>query len=230
MYRERRYHPSDMMSDLICENYLTLLVMNRFGIELGFGEDTIEEVCQKSGVDLPTFLAVVNLLIAVDKRGVMIDYSSVSLTAIVQYLHNSHAYFLDYRLPTIRGLLAQALKCSDEAVSQLIMNYYDEYVAEVNRHMNYEEENLFPYIRSIIEGESREEYSAEIYSKHHDKVESRLSELKSIIIKYYPSKTSNELTNVLYDIFTCERDLTSHTDLEDLLLVPAIKAHETVSE
>ncbi len=225
-YKVGSYIPSDLMSDLICDNYLTLLVMSRFGIDLGFGEDTIEQVCQKSGVDLMTFLAVVNLMVASDKSSVKIDYSQISLSAMVQYLHNSHSYFLEYRLPSIRSKLVEALDGRDDGVSVVIVNYYDEYTAEVNKHMMYEENTLFPYIRSIIgELESRQ-YSVDVYSKHHSKIESKLSELKGIIIKYYPTKTSHELTSVLYDIYSSERDLATHTDLEDLLLVPAIEAYE----
>jgi regulator of cell morphogenesis and NO signaling len=34
--------------------------MSRFGITLGFGEKTIEQVCRQCGVDTATFLAVMN--------------------------------------------------------------------------------------------------------------------------------------------------------------------------
>ncbi len=229
-YRTVKYAPSDLMSDLICENYPMLLVMSRFGIDLGFGEDTIEEVCQKSDVDMVTFLAVVNMLVLSDKKSLKIDFKSISLSSMIVYLHNSHSYFLEYRLPSIRRNLIESLDRDDDAVSIVIVNYFDEYVREVNKHMMYEENTLFPYIKAILDGMVTIKYSADIYSEHHDKIASKLSELKSIIIKYYPAKTTNELTNVLYDIFSCERDLASHNDIEDRLLVPAIKTHELHNE
>ncbi len=224
-YKVGRYLPNDLMSDLICDNYPMLLVMSRFGIDLGFGEDTIAEVCEKSGVDITTFLAVVNTLIANNKASVKIEYDKISLDSMIQYLHNSHSYFLEYRLPLIRRELIEALEYGGD-VSVVIVSYYDQYVAEVHKHMMYEENTLFPYITSIINGTDSRKYSVDIYSEHHDKVAAKLSELKSIIIKYYSAKTTNELNNVLYDIFSCERDLSSHNDLEDYILVPAIKAYE----
>ncbi|MFI3292024.1 MAG: hemerythrin domain-containing protein [Rikenellaceae bacterium] len=225
-YKIGKYNPSDSMSDLICDNYPMLLVTSRFGIDLGFGEDSIEETCAKSGVDTYTFLTVVNLLIASEKSIIKIDFSKISLRMLVSYLHNSHSYFLEYRLPRIRQELIDALdKQSD--VSIVILNYFDEYVAEVHKHMMYEENTLFPYIVDVISGSSTGLYSIDFFSKHHDKVEAKLSELKSIIIKYYPTKSTNDLNNVLYDIFACERDLASHNNIEDYLLVPTMKYIES---
>ncbi len=226
-YKVGKYVSDDSMSDLICDNYTTLLVMSRFGIDLGFKELSIGEVCLHSGVHTDTFLAIVNLLISQDKKNVKIDYSKVSLESLVDYLHNSHGYYLEYRLPSIRKKLEEALQSSDRAISMAIVNYFDEYVAEVNNHMMYEEETLFPYIQTVISKGCTKEYSIDVFSEHHDRVEVKLSELKNILIKYCPAKTTNELSSVLYDIFTCERDLASHNSIEDFLLVPTMREIET---
>ncbi len=220
------YTQYDSMSDLICDNYPMLLVMNRFGIDLGFGEESIKECCMRSSVDLPTFLAVVNLLISERRGSHNIDYSKISLAQLTKYLHNSHSYFLEYRLPIIRRELVEALAPGDD-VSVVIVNYYDEYLAEVRNHMMHEENRLFPYIAKVSDGALDEEYSAEEYSSHHDNVEAKLSEFKNIIIKYYPVKTTHELNTVLFDIFSCETDLASHSRIEDWLLVPTIKFLES---
>jgi regulator of cell morphogenesis and NO signaling len=58
----------------------------------------------------------------------------------------------------------------------------------------------------------------------HDKVAEHLKELKQIIIKYYPTRTSDELNDTLFDIFTCEEELSAHNRVEDLLFVPAVEA------
>ncbi|MDE7133861.1 MAG: hypothetical protein K2N86_01085, partial [Rikenellaceae bacterium] len=50
----------------------------------------------------------------------------------------------------------------------------------------------------------------------------KLTELKNILIKYYPGDSSNELNGVLFDIFACEQDLASHNMVEDVLFVPAV--------
>ena len=222
MYKLGQYKQTDRMSDLICENYPMLLVLSRFGIALGFGDKTIGEVCADSGVDTKTFLTIVNLLIEDHVTVEQID-PSLSVEALVGYLQNSHSYFLDFRLPLIRRKLLEAIDCGHSDVSFAIMRYFDQYVAEVRKHMNYEDEVVFPYVRSLVRGETGNgKYNIGIFSKQHDQVESRLAELKNIIIKYYPASGSNELNSVLFDIFACETDLASHNRIEDNLFVPLI--------
>lgn len=210
------------MCDLVCERYPVLLVMSRFGIALGFDDKTIGEVCRMSGVDIDTFLAVVNML-AEDGTP---DPATVSAGALVSYLRNSHDYFLNFRLPAIRRKLIEAIDCSHNDVAFAILRFFDEYVAEVHKHMDYEERKVFPYVESLLAGSRPVGYSIDVFRRHHDQVEAKLAELKRIIIRYYPGGSTNELNGVLFDIFTCERDLASHNDLEDHLFIPAIKRLE----
>lgn len=211
------------MSDLVCDRYPVLLIMSRFGIALGFGDKSIGEVCRDSGVDTATFLAVVNMDPLGDE---MPDPAAISVGALVGYLRNSHNYFLDFRLPAIRCQLSEAVGGSRNDVAFAIMRFFDEYVAEVHKHMEYEEHKVFPYVDALLAGRRPEGYSIDVFRRHHDQVEMKLSELKRIIIRYYPSGSTNELNGVLFDIFTCERDLASHNAVEDRLFIPAIKRLE----
>jgi regulator of cell morphogenesis and NO signaling len=225
MYRLGKYKETDKMSDLICENYQMLLVMSRFDIALGFGEQTVGEVCRHNRVDAPTFLTVVNMLID-DERKEITD-SAVSIASLVSYLKNAHAYFLDFRLPAIRNKLFKAIVSGSSDVIVAIIRYYDEYADEVRKHMQYEENTVFPYVDALMNGRAdAHNYRIEIFSRQHDHIDAKLSELKDIIIKYYPASSSNELNSVLFDIFSCSDDLASHNDVENYLFVPAIKAIE----
>ncbi len=222
MYLIGKYKESDRMSDLICENYSMLLVMSRFGISLGFGDETIGKVCGNNNVDVATFLAVVNLLIS-DDNNESVNYADLSARELMIYLRNSHSYYLDFRLPAIRTNLIAALDSAEKEMSLLIIRYFDEYVAEVRKHLAYEEDTVFPYVEALLANNRPKNYSIDIFSRKHDNIESRLSELKNIIIKYYPVRSSNELNSVLFDIFSCAKDLLSHTDVEDSLFVPLIR-------
>lgn len=220
MYRLGKYDRDDKMFDLVSAKYPILLVMSRFGIALGFGDKKIGEVCRENGVDTDTFLAVVNTLLDKDHT---IDYSAgISIGSLVDYLHNSHDYFLDFRLPAIREKLASVLGGESNELNKAILNYFDEYVSEVRKHMSYEESTLFPYVRQLLQGGDGKGYTIDAFSKQHGSVEARLTEFKNIMIKYYPAQSTNEINGVLFDIFSCEKDLASHNDVEDRLLVPAI--------
>ena len=221
MYKSGGYGGDDRMCDLVCDRYSVLQVMSRFGIALGFGDKTIAEVCTDNKVDTATFLAVVNLLMNFGNGEELAE--EVSVRALTDYLHNSHGYFLDFRLPAIRRKLIEAVDCSQSDVSFAILRFFDEYAAEVQRHMAYEEQTVFPYVESLLAGEKNTTYSMEIFRRQHDQVDAKLRELKNIIIKYYPSGSTNELNGVLFDIFTCERELASHNAVEDEIFIPAVE-------
>ncbi len=225
MYKLGKYRGNDRMSDLVCENYPVLQVMSRFGIGLGFGDKTISEVCADAGVDESTFLVIVNLLLD-RERVAEPEVDKISLPALVDYLHNSHDYFLGFRLPAIRRELIGSIDCAAQEVSLAIFRFFDEYVAEVRNHMQYEERTVFPYVRSLIAGQPSGRYNIGIFLRRHDQVEAKMTELKNILIKYYPATGSNELNSTLFDIFTCEADLASHNYIEDHLFIPAVRGLE----
>ncbi len=226
MYKHSVYTSADKMSELICDNYPMLLVMSRFGIPLGFGDQTIAEVCADHGVDTGTFLAVVNTL-ASGRVAATSGGSNVSAESLLSYLKNSHDYYLDFRLPRLRSKLAETIGQDD--ISQAIIRFFDNYVAEVRKHMHYEERSVFPYVRALLAGNPDPHYRIDIFRRRHDPIEASLTELKNIIIKYYPSTeaNANEINSILFDIFVCEQDLASHNKVEDLLLVPLIAELET---
>lgn len=102
------YKPTDKMGDLICENYALLQVMSRFGISLGFGDKSVQEVCDMNQVDCNTFLIVVNFL-GEESNHIHDHLQGLSIPALVEYLKKAHSYFLDFQLPTIRRKLIEAI-------------------------------------------------------------------------------------------------------------------------
>ena len=211
------------MAGLVSENINMLFVLSRFGISMGFGESSIDDVCRQNGVDTPTFLAVVNLNL---QDGPVKHLPDVSLKpeAITQYLHNAQEYFLQYRFPSIKERLKEAM--NDKAdVSVVVLRFFDEYIAEVKKHMAYEEKNVFPHVRNLLQGKA-DNYQISVFSKRHDQIESRLNELRDILIKYYKGATGHAFNAVLFDIFTCAEDLREHNEVEDALLVPLIEQLE----
>ena len=211
------------MSDLICENYALLQVLSRFGVALGFGDKTVKEVCEQNGVDCDTFLIVVNFL--VEGSNLIQDHpKGLSVPALMDYLKRAHHFFLDFQLPTIRRKLIEAIDCSSEnEVAFLIVQFFDAYAREVRKHMEYENKKVFTYVEQLLKGEHPREYNIRVFARHHDQINAKLTELKNIIIKYYPGGDDNQLLNAtLFDIFSCEADLESHNRVEDYLFVPAI--------
>lgn len=222
------YEASDKMISLIRDNYNLLQSLGSFGISLGFGDKTVKQVCDDQNVDTNTFLAVVNFTINGYRE--MDDVSRLSVPTLLQYLKASHDYFIGFQLPFIRKELVDALDENDN-LARLILKLYDEYSRSVTQHMKYEEKTVFPYVESLIAGKPMANYAIDMYSKHHGQESSKLRELKSIIIKYFPgdSLRNNQLSATLYDIYNNEEWLALHAEVEDKIFIPAIKYLEDKS-
>ena len=222
------YEASDKMISLIRDNYNLLQSLGSFGISLGFGDKTVKQVCDDQNVDTNTFLAVVNFTINGYRE--MDDVSRLSVPTLLQYLKASHDYFLGFQLPFIRKELVDALDENDN-LARLILKLYDEYSRSVTLHMKYEEKTVFPYVESLLAGKPMSNYAIDMYSKHHGQESSKLRELKSIIIKYFPGDClrNNQLSATLYDIYNNEEWLALHAEVEDNIFIPAIKYLEDKS-
>lgn len=210
------------MCDLVKDNSALILVMGRFGISLGFGDKSVRDVCRSHNVNERTFLEVVNFVSGKDY-----NHASISLPSLIGYLKQAHEYYLDFNLPGIRRKLIEAIDCSGkDELAMLILKFYDEYVTEVRKHMEYENETVFSYVEQLSEGFLNRSFSISDFEGNHASIEYKLKELKDIIIRYYPQKNNYLLNHVLLEIILCEQDLSSHCMIEDELFVPAVKLIE----
>lgn len=229
MKTQKMYEQDDKLINIIRDNYNILQSLGSFGINLGFGDKTVKEVCEQQGVDTYTFLTVVNFTI----NGYLEsdNASKLSVPTLLHYLEASHQYYIDFELPFIRRELEESLD-RDNNLAKLIMKLYDEYAHSIIKHMRYEEKTVFPYVQSLLDGKSQLNYDIHTFSKHHSQTDVKLRELKSIIIKYLPSDDlrNNQLTATLYDIYNCEQWLQQHSDVEDRILIPAIRLVELKSK
>ena len=152
---------------------------------------------------------------------------AISVNTMLGYLRASHRYFLDFQLPSIRKKLEESLSLGDK-LAILILRLYDEYDHDIRLHMKYEEKTLFPYVEALIQGEQKSDYNVDIFAKHHSDITGKFHELKNIIIKYLPHNglANNQLTATLYDIYNNEEWLLNHSNVEEVLFVPAIRILE----
>ena len=233
MKKVKVYEPDDSMLSLIRDNYNVLQSLGAFGISLGFGDKTVQQVCEDGNVDTFTFLAVVNLTI--NGYHSQSDVKNLDIRTLLRYLRESHEYYLEFQLPFLRRELAESLDEGD-GLGRLIMKIYDEYARFISHHMKLEEKILFPYVEGLLEGNivsiDGSENDIDTFSKHHGQTGEKLKELKSIIIKYLPSdsKHNNMLTAALHDIYNLEEWLDLHASVEEKFLEPAIAILKTKKE
>jgi regulator of cell morphogenesis and NO signaling len=229
------------MADVIHMNYFILSVLNRFGIELGFGDKTVIEVCEKENVDVDFFLEIVNAF--VDK-----DYfpkkqlQTFSVNLITDYLQKTHYDYHQIKVPEIESLIEEMVKaCYTEKENLVLLKkFFNDYKQELLNHTNREETTVFPYTIAIENAfnsktidnsvlDLMETYSIAIFQNEHENIEEKLFDLKNIIIKYLPQpKNSENCHKLLYALFSLEQDIIDHSRIEDKVLVPKIREMEKV--
>ncbi|MBQ9073433.1 MAG: response regulator transcription factor, partial [Muribaculaceae bacterium] len=86
------------------------------------------------------------------------------------------------------------------------------------------------YVDGLLHNRLNEKYTISTFADKHNHIETKLNELKDIIIRYYPEKENDLLNSVLFDIINCEQDLDAHCRVEDRLFVPAVALLENELE
>lgn len=226
------YKRYNRMREILKDNSLLVKTVGRFGLAFGFGDDTVEAICVRNNVDTETFLTVCNLL----SRYPYKTYN-ISLESLVRYLKKAHESFLEISLPRIRHHLIEAINhTSPNEVEILFMKFYDDYLHEVSNHMNYENNVVFPYVENLSKGKTDGTFNITRYSENHDHAAAKLNELKDLFIYHYNRKENGRLSETLFDIVMCEKDLMSHFEVESRLFVPNVERlenelkHKTVSQ
>lgn len=215
------------MSDLIDADYNLLLLLNKLNIRLGFGEKSVETVCNEAGFDADCFIFLANFHANKSIANIEETFQKLPLAPFLRYLKSSHAYFLENKLPNIRRKLEMIYSDEEKNLKGLVLDFFDNYVKEVADHMKYEDETAFPYIRSLTDKKSLPEYSIRIFEERHNDIEEKMRDLKQILMKYVSGvKDQKLMTNILFELYTCQEELQDHTFIEDELIIPRVKRME----
>ena len=206
------YKATDKICDLMSREEDAIHVISRFGLTMGVGEQTIAEACASYDVHTPTFLAVINYKVY-KQRALPAD---IDIATLQRYLRNAHTYFLDFRLPYLRRSLIEAIIPADPSskIPMLILRCYDEFAEEIRTHIEHENAGMF-----------------EEHTHDDQRITDKLSEIKNLIIKYYPSDQTMQngsvtytLISVMSDLWHTEQDFADHCAIEDDILRPALSS------
>ena len=227
------------LADVIHHDHTLVPVISRFGIRLGFGDKTIEDICLEKQVNIGFFITIVNAFH--DSQYFPKQHlQSFSASLLINYLRETHQYFIENKMPEIEGLIREmtANAQSDEQSYLLAQNFFAEYKNELSAHIEREENRVYPYAIALEEAiktgmvpdvlyQQMNTYSINEYEAEHENIEEKLFDLKNIIITYLPTPTNDQLCfQILNDLFMLEKDLNEHARIENMILIPKVEAME----
>jgi regulator of cell morphogenesis and NO signaling len=225
-----QFQPQTKMIDLLNRNYALLLFLQHFGVDFNVGNRTVHEICEQYGIDEPAFITIGNLYNGILPRAEEIGRIG-GVDTIVRFLKASHLFYKDDKYPEIMDYLAILHKNHQSQDIVLLEQFFKDYFREVLDHLEYEEEVAFPYFNALPGKEKPsqgKDYSASEYREHHTDIETKLEDLKNLLLKHI--NISGDMVirrKFLNSLFGLEFDLKVHAMVEELILIPLAEKMET---
>ena len=224
MMKSRLFSSDSRLSDLVTAHPSLLAMLTRLGISLGFGDRSIADVCESSGVDAEFFLLICNVYTFNNYVPSTATILGTDMRDLVPYLEKSHQYYVDKRLPHIERHLDAIAKELEGRIGQVFLSFFKEYKNEVEAHFVHEERDVFPHIRALMSGKRDTTYSIGEFIHTHSDIEGKLDDLLNIVFKYLPPQVDDDnVLDVVYDILRLSEDLKKHTFIEEKIMVPLVK-------
>ncbi len=216
------------LAELIAGDRRLLQLLPRFGIALGFGDRSVEEICRMNNVSADLFLILCEIYTDNNFRPDHNTLKHVDMSGLLPYLKASHQYYLEERFPHLEEHLQRIIKACGPKYGPMLSNFYDEYKREVMRHIKYyEEEVVFPYIEALLKGQRNESYRIDEFEHNHTNIQDVLDDMMNILLKYLPGDIlPKERVEISLDIMELSDDLHRHSVIEDHILIPYVESLE----
>ncbi|MCD7973969.1 MAG: hypothetical protein LUG18_15135 [Candidatus Azobacteroides sp.] len=225
--------PEQKLADVILRNYHLIPVVNRFGIELGFGDKSISEVCREHAINEEFFAALLNTIsyesYFSDKK-----LNVANMLQLVDYLKKTLINYKESQIGVIEIHIQQLINSSPEKNKhlQLIENFFFQfkeeflsYEKDVNKEMfelasrmytDYKEKN------TMASGYELPDF--ETFQEKYEQLTEKLSDMKSLLIKYLSGNFDRRIRNaIIYIISRFEADFYTYIRLQNRLLQPMMK-------
>ena len=216
------------LAELIAGDRRLLQLLPRFGITLGFGDRSVEEVCRMNNVSADLFLILCEIYTDNSFKPDHNTLKHIDMSGLLPYLRASHQYYLDERFPHLEEHLQRIIEACGPKYGPMLSHFYDEYKKEVMRHIKYyEEEVVFPYIEALLQGQRTDSYRIDEFEHNHTNIQDVLDDMMNILLKYLPGDIlPKERVEISLDIMELSDDLNRHSVIEDHLLIPYVESLE----
>jgi regulator of cell morphogenesis and NO signaling len=234
MYQTHRtYIKANMkMSGLIKENPRLLFLLEHFEMDFVVNDKTVSQLCNEYLIPVQLFLLFANLYNGFNPE--IKEISSLNdILVIIRFLKNSHIYYKTDTYPEIIGYIKELQNKTGNEEVKLIEKFFKDYFGEVLEHLDYEDETAFPYFIKLVEqnsNSSKTTFSVNEYREHHTDIETKLADLKNLLLKHIC--VSNELSlrrRLFFSLLELEFDLQIHALIEEKILLPLIAEVEKSS-
>ncbi len=199
-------------------------VLNRFGISLGTGDTTVEQICRINNLNAEFVLAIVNTFVneSYFPENMFRAFGSCD---IADYLEKTNEYYSRFQLANIerhfRLLLPTA---SADSNIHLLLNFFQELSKAIFARIKADKEIVFPALNGKVDDIILNGFISSM-DETDKSIADRLTDLKNMFVKHLRGECDNNLLYaVLVAIITLEKDIRQNNRIRARLLRPLLKA------
>jgi regulator of cell morphogenesis and NO signaling len=226
-----------LMSEVVEEHPSLIPIINRFGIRLGVGDKSVQEICSDCGLDFGFLLTVINTFLN-EEYFPEKKLQTFHASQIVDYLVKTNQYYLRFQLPNIEHHLVPFISMSapGNQTLSLIGKFFFSFKEELVARINDDEREWFPYCLALSEKLQDRIDRANIplplliHSEKpaEDPIEALLADLKRIMVKHLSGNYDLNLCYaVISAICSLEKDIRQHNRIRYRILAPMVAAMES---
>lgn len=218
---------STKLSQIIIDDPTILSVLSRFGISLGVGDMTIEQICQQKKMNVVFFTTILNTFRDPDFFPEKILYS-FEAHLIVDYLKKTNQTYLQFQLPNIERHLHLLISKSDAQNSNLliIMKFFSEVKAQLMKRIDDDKNHWFPEILALENSEGNKvESTVMAFDESNDSIEDKINDLISMFVVYLTGDYDINLGQaVLLALDSLKKDIAQNNRIRKRILMPLYQA------
>ena len=225
--------PEQKLADVILRDYNLIPVVNSFGIELGFGDKTIASICSEHQIDAVFFSVLLNVI---SSESYILDkhISILNIHQLLDYLKKTLCNYKSSQINVIDIHIAQLIASSTGKNEhlQLIENFFFQFKAEFNLYESDVNTQLYDVIESVYDNFCRKDNPEcmyefpdfELFRNRFYRLNEKLSDMKSLLIKYLSGNFDRRIRNaIIYIISRFEEDMHNYMRLQNKLFKPMIR-------
>lgn len=232
------------IGEYVAKDFRTASVFSKYGIDFCCkGNRTIEEACEKKGMDFSQIENEVTQLLETKSDGA-IDFKSWPSDLLIDYIEKTHHRYVEEKSTVLVAFLDKLCKVHGHNHPELfaIKELFDGCAGELAQHMKKEELILFPFIKkmenALRTGEAIEEphfgtvENPIAMMKHeHENEGDRFVKIAALTNNYTPPTDACNTYKVTFSMLQeFEQDLHKHIHLENnILFIKAVEMEEKFS-
>ena len=112
----------DILANVIHGHYKVLMVLERMGINLGFGNKTVEQVADIYGINSGALIIILNLFCNKEYIPNVDDHFDY-IPDFLKYLKNSHQFFLEEKIPTIQRNIQELVHLLHDSKAEMVESF-----------------------------------------------------------------------------------------------------------